>query len=47
MVLLGEQRQRAAVCLSQAWDGEVLHLVLHNSWERPTSKLQMLIELNR
>ena len=46
MVLLGEQRQRAAACLSQAWDAEVLHLVLDNSWERPTSKLQMLIELN-
>jgi len=33
MVLLGEQRQKAAAHLSQAWDAEILHLVLDNSWE--------------
>ena len=27
MVLLGEQRQKAAACLSQAWDAGILHLV--------------------
>jgi len=44
MVLLEEQRQKAAACLSQAWDAGILHLVLDNSWERPISKPQMIIE---
>jgi len=44
MVLLGEQRQKAAACLSQAWDAGILHLVPDHVWERPISKLQMLIE---
>jgi len=44
MVLLGEQRQKVAACLSQAWDAGIQHLVLDNSWERPISKLQTLNE---
>jgi len=44
MVLLGEQRQKAAAYLCQAWDAGILHLVLDNSWERSISKLQTLIE---
>ena len=31
MVLLGEQRQKAAAGLSQAWDAGILHLVLENN----------------
>jgi len=44
MVLLGEQRQKAAARLSQAWDAGIMHLVLDNGSERPILKLRTLIE---